>query len=365
MRYINLWSDLEAHHIWRKNDLKELLDGEPFPIDCVVPVHKKSCHRKKLQDYADTAGRQLLDAGKLSTTAFDQTCINPFLEGNLDRNVFLREWARRERPEDQRKHVIFQLNALTGSQLGAILAYQTGSTGVTWLAGSRIPHDPVWLLYSGSVLMSGGYRDAAAVRFGEFESSIPRWRRCSSEPYIVYARRRAIMSCRVNDSKDAVKLAKEQKEAYVMRTALVSLGWAYFGARNYGAARDAFEDILSWPGRQSMSWWHVAEQQFGLGCAVYFQEGANSTKRAVRNLLTSQYIFAMLGLQGIPVPDPRKETQDGPCHITPTNVLHWLCNLHAKELPRRQMVEIRREMIVDSGLRDALCNTLTRPNVTC
>ena len=361
-KYILLWSDLELHHIWRKDDLRSLLPGESFPLDCTVPVHKRTCHRKKLQDYANTASRHLLDLTQRSKAVFERTCAESFFEGNLNKNVFLREWARWQWPEEKSSHVIYELNALTGSKLSIELARKVSHSGGTWLDETRIDKNPTWLLYSGSVLMNGGYHVEARARFGEFEANIPRWHRHSSEPYIIYSRRKAIMSCKVDDAKEAVERAREQRELYVLRTAFVSLGWAYFGTRNYFAARDAFEGMLAWPGTSS-SWWHVAEQQFGLGCCdIYLQEGKKSVRRAVEELIQAQYICALLALQAIPIPDPRINTHDGPISLTPSDVLHWLCGLHENELPRQLMEEIRHEAIIDSHLRDALCTTLTRPN---
>lgn len=363
--YITRRSDLERHHIWPKGALIALLGKNNFPTDCLVPVHKQGCHREGFQKCSDIAGTVFSELGSLDSSETDETCHAAFFEGNLTRAVFVREWASRHYDElltpDERHHnLIHQLNALAGSALANPLTGRgRGLSKISWLE-DRIRGEDIsseLLTYAGSVLVNSGHIDEGWKFYQQVSSAVPRWRRNSNELNGVIKRRLAAATCELKHSIEAVKLAEHQQ--YTLRTALLSLAWSRVRCGEYTKALDTFEDITSLvPG--PISWLHRAGQDFGRGCATYLQGGSERLERSLGMLFRAQYIYALLGLQGTPIPDPRIEARSAPELVTPTDVVIWLGEKHAQRLPRGLLTDIRKREV--GPLRKPLMDTLKRPN---
>src|SRR6267378_4022059 len=270
--YIKTKSELEGHHIWPRAALVGLLGKGTIPLDCLVPVHKNLCHREGFQKYSDIAGVFLRDIQSLDPHEFDRTCYRAFLEGDLSKAVFLREWASQRDwlsndPEARYQNLIFELNALAGSSMANLLTRppRRGDAS-TWLE-KKIRQESITselLTYSGSVLVNGGHIGEGLKLYQQVSSTVPRWYHKSDELNGVITRRLATATCEIKYAREAVELAVNHD--YTLRTALLSLGWTRANNQDYSGARDVFDDITDQAITAPISWLHRAGKEFGVGC---------------------------------------------------------------------------------------------------
>jgi hypothetical protein len=213
------------------------------------------------------------------------------------------------------------------------------------------------LVYSGSELVNSGRIWDGWQRYQGVLAEAPRVRKLSSKLYAKVARVRAIVTFETKHSKEALELSEEDK--YTLRTALLSSGWSKIKVGDYTGARDAFDSITSWV-VGDVSWWHRAEQEFGVGCTMYLEHKAEKLKEALERLLRAQYIFALLALQGTPVPDPREVGHPGPVRVTPTEVILWIAQDYGAVMSLAYMTDLRKEAL--RYLKDSLLEILRREN---
>jgi hypothetical protein len=329
-------------------------------------VHREACHRKGIQTASNTAGDYLAEAQKLRPEELDSTCLRSFHEGDLNRALFLREWSRRRCEElgDEsgvRKHVIFQLNPLAGS----VLAEQLVGNRPRWLDGKLLSHsacDPEILVAAGNVLVNSGFIEEGWERYQAIESDISRWRKSSDRRFGIIKRRVAIVTGEERDSFDALRFAWASQDKYTIRTALLCLGWSQFKNGKFGEAHNTFDKIQDEVVGPT-SWWHITCKEFAVACAMYWERSSHRDMASILSrFLRAQYLNAFLGLQGIPVPDPRHGgTHSYPVVVPPTEMIRWLAGSHGRYMSQQRMTALRKSAL--HFLREEVIETLRRPNV--
>jgi len=170
----------------------------------------------------------------------------------------------------------------------------------------------------------------------------------------------AILEPRTEKPQLAVDIAIWESQEYQLRTALLTLAWSYMARQEYGDARDTFLAVTERVRTGAVSWWHKAMQEFGLGCALYLQEGVREVTNCMEYLIRAQYVCAFLGLQLTPVPDPRRECRTQALPVRPSHVIIWLGRRHPNSLGRGILREIRMRAI-GFGLQDRVLDTLKKP----
>lgn len=173
--YIVSRTEMELHHVLApKGEIHKTLGFEPW----VVPVHRhpEVCHRKRLQQYANEAGRGLLDA--LNPEGFEERCKKSFDRGYLPASLLLRRNAWLKSPDYQtaRQNLVFALNAAAGCGQGKsfVNEFECHESFIEFRA------DPDLQLYAASVHTNAGDPSRAASACDQLEATLSRVRPAGS-----------------------------------------------------------------------------------------------------------------------------------------------------------------------------------------
>lgn len=348
--YISSPDELELHHVLGyKERIRGTFRLEPW----VVPVHRDRCHRSGLQDYADEAGRGLLDSITLDPERFEQRCKTSFHRGNLPACLLLRRyaWAQAVKNENYsaaRTNLLYALNAAAGSRLGNRFVRDIQKDA----AFENFREDLDIKLYAASVHANAGNLSQAWITRDQLAMAVPRVRPASSATYAKLVRMTAILGATIRDAKEALNIARDSADPeYHQRTSRLALASAYEAQRNYNNARAQAELLLLGSQGRETSWWHSIEQLFLWSRAAFLSRGSLQMHASVRPQLTAliqaQYAAALLDFVGIPVPDFRTTSQvPNLACLTPTSVVHWVGG--GLGLSKEYMTEIRREAILNT-----------------
>jgi len=352
---------------------RELYRDQGFVDSWSVPVHRGLCHRS-IQRFSDAATLRLAEDARESLGNLKARSRDAFYEGDLSRGLFLRELIHIRITSndnfdalDERDNLIHLFNCAAGSVLVAKLLTSKLSVARKWR--QRLEHDPLsdtsqrcltrvpfWQFYTADVYANAGAYQTAKLILKEADSSLPRVFRSRYSASGALARRKGLLLADYKSANEAAFTAHAENDWYNLRTALLGRGWAFFVEGELSKALDDFYSVLTNPQALHISLWHRFCAEFGIGCTYLNIEGREGVYFAVAALLRSQYLSALFGLQGNPVPDPRLPDAPRPCFLTPTSMLHWICEIFKSELPPEKLIELRKWCLLQ--IRDGLLSEL-------
>lgn len=343
--YIDSPADLELHHMLAPRlEIKKEYGIEPW----VVPVHghPDRCHRKGLQDYANYAGRVLLDLRDPS--ALDSHATDFFYDGYLPASLLLRKWAWNESmpTAGAREQLRYTLIAAAGTRRG--LAYLSTPKASSDLQLAE-PDTELLVYLTAAQANSGDVKHARRV-FHELDVAKPRVRAATSSINSKLSRVRATIFPDLISARQAVQISRDSSDAhYQTLTALLTLSSAYEASHRFRSALDLGLQIEEDNDRPRLSWWHKIQIQGLVGRATLLASSQSLVRRdrreAMKRLLRAQYAAAMLDFAGLPVPEFRQTSLGGTvARVTPTDAVHWFSYL--MEFSKEEMLEMRREAIL-------------------
>lgn len=319
----------------------------------VVPVHRHSCHRQRIQLSADIASRSLRDLlspsrghGDLAKHAQDA-----FLVGNQNLALVLRRRIRFAMREPETKPCKEELSALAVSN-AAILFDGNYFAELQAASGTASKPSPDLLLGACNVVLNTDVELKRAVSLFDAAMALGSWSKADA------TRRRAKFGYEVSIAAEAQKAARDANDEYATRTATNVLGWAglvHKGRRSL--ARDRFESVFYASGQLRLSWWHRMMAHFGLGVITYLQDRDLST--AAKHLQIAEYISALLGLRPNRIPDVRNSFSTTTVDLWPRDYLNYFVSRSGcgERRARRILQDARDKGIIAEGIRDALLRT--------
>jgi hypothetical protein len=339
LRYIESPTDLELHHLLApRKEIQETFGIEPW----VVPVHRhpERCHRKGLQDYANYAGRSILDLR--DPKALEPHATAYFYDGYLPACLLLRMWLASESGglmASAREQYRYTLIAAAGTSQGLayLLSEKTAST-FQWAE-----KDPETRVYLTAAQANAGMVEHASNICNELDSAKPRIRPTTSSINSKLSRVRATIFPDLRYAKQAVQISRDSSDPkYQTVTALLTLGSAYEASQRYHRALDLGLQMRADIGPERPSWWHEIQIQGLIGRTTLLASskpmGRRHVRAALRNLLQA----------GLPLPDFRRGTLGGMVgRVTPTETIHWF--LSQTRISKEELLELRREAILGEG----------------
>lgn len=344
--YIERPAELELHHVLgRRDDIKAVFGRESW----VVPVHAppERCHRHFLQDYAQIAGRRLLDGRE--TDGYEDRCRRAFYMGYLPACLYLHghragELHQAGHEDLAQQHLLLALNAAAGSGLGQPFVQELPASDL-----ASLTDDVNVQLYIASA--RGNFGDLAAARTAcrELEARLPRVRGHVTPEYAKANRTQAILLPSVKAGKEAVTISRDSHDPlYHGCTSRLSLASAYDAAADYGATLDVANELASLLRDGPTLWWHRIHHHLLLARATVLSAGGRPSaavlRRACANLTRAQYAATFLDWVGIPLPDCHHPGHGGDlAALRPTDVLHWLSGI--LDFSRPELLAMRREAL--------------------
>lgn len=370
--YISRRDELELHHMFGRAGVRQIFGDEPFLESWTLPVHRGRCHHL-LQHATDTSTAQLIQAQSLPLRELERACQESFFAGDLSRALYLREVFHRRLTTDHadvpRTHIVREFNAAAGSTLLSRLMSANSPIGKSWRHRRKtemeltekdwIRNVPSFEFYAGDLYANAGYFVKAAEVLHQLEADHPRWQGRRHSAWGAILRRTAILQADLNAAREASYIAAADCDYYNLRTALLAQGWSHIARGQYIKAVDDFigvVDAISW---RPLSLWHRYCRELGLGCAFYLLEGGAGLRVSLGCLLRAQYIGAIFGLRGNPVPDPRSTTHSELVIIEPTEAVYWMALAHRQQTTVAWMRTLRLEQI--QAMQEDLLRTFSRP----
>lgn len=358
LNYIKAAAELELHHMIARAHAEEILGRRQFLDSWLVPVHKGWCHRS-LQRFSDSATLRLAEDASRSLRSLIARSREAFYGGELSRGLFLRELVHARfasiqnlDPQLERTNLIHTFNCGAGSVLVTRLVTSPSRIASEWR--KRLQNDPLgdsgckfstaapfWQFFAADIYANAGAYQTAKRIIREAEDILPRVFKSRYSAAGALARRKGLLLADLKSANEAAATAQAENDWYNYRTALLGRGWALFVNGDPNGALDNFYSVIENPQPLRLSFWHQFCAEFALGCVCLSIEGARGLELATSALIRSQYLSALLGLQGNPVPDPRFPDAPAPSFITPTDMLHWICERFSNELTSERLKELR------------------------
>jgi hypothetical protein len=373
LQYFRMANELELHHMIARAHARELFGERSFIDSWSVPVHRGLCHRS-IQRFSDSATLRLAEDASKPYADLMARSRAAFYAGELSRGLFLREVAHgritstdRFDPLDERENLIHLFNCAAGSVLVTKLLNSRSTVAREWR--QRLQNDPLvnrvrglvrlspfWQFYAADVYANAGAYQTAKLIIAEAESALPRVFKSRHSASGALARRKSLLLADYKSSNDAAVTAHADNDWYNLRTALLGRGWALFVKGDPNGALDDFYSVGTNPQALQISLWHRFCAEFGIGCIYLSIEGREGLDFALSALLRSQYLSALFGLQGNPVPDPRLPDAPAPSFVTPTEMLHWIGKKFGTETSPERLSELRSWCLLP--IRDGLLSEI-------
>ncbi len=348
----------ENHHMYPEWSTEDSLAQQM--LAWTVPVHRELCHRERIQRPSNAAGYTLKVIQAKSEKQLARVAKVAFDNGNLNLALLLElELIRHSNSIDYFEgscvHLLNFVAAAAGSSQRQAIDYafdlvepdKTINRASTYVKAR-------WALSMGNLERNSKNIDLAAPLYSTaagYIESLGTPARTELRP--AYLRRIVALKPSVSGARKAVESARATPDPWGQRTANLVEGWSNLAVGRISEARGCFEPILMEP-RSLVSWWHLAEANFGVGLCCYASDDRRTT---LKHCLRSQYIRAVLGLCG----DNVVGVGLGGCSmqggLRPDLVIELVRLSNPNAFKRDQMTDIRLD-VLGSTLQQDLLNDL-------
>lgn len=351
----------EAHHVYPKWSTST--SRAASVLVWTLPVHREGCHRQGVQRRSDAAGLSLQDIMARSDSEVSEAAQNAFYGGNLNLSFLLEfELAYRARDrEDFEVYCTHLLNAIASAAGSALAreaerALETLRPEVT-IGRASDPTQTRWALSMGNFERNLYRISAAVLRYDQAAARLESMSTLARKLYHpAYLRRFVTVRPSVSQAKEAVALARENRDSWGLRTALLVEGWNNLAVGLDVRARERFERVFWEKEQGSLSWWHAAEAHFGLGLC-YLSGGSGDARAGLGHCLRSQYIRAILALRGDVVVGVHFTNLQMDQGLAPADVIKIVGETDPATFTRDYMIALRNDYL-DSDLHQALFKEL-------
>lgn len=379
--YITRHQEKQEHHPIGEPTRQLLFSDSRLTRGWTVPAHANPCHVPLLQHPTDTANERIRP-GEWPKTFLEAALLQKraFLFGHLNLALGVNIATRTGRlginidGYERRRQLIHDLNATAGIAYAQVNfnSHEIGRPvrSVAEKDGTFRAVDET--IYRGTVLWNTGQFKDAKERIDDAANSMPSKRVVyglprKSERYREthrlmnkIARVRSLTFMQFEKSLEAVRMAYDDEDYfYSVRTASVGLVSSLIREGKLGRAVDELRRVDSLGDGAPVSWWHIGMNELLHAAVLRRGVGRDRSEAATRQRIerlylasvTSQYVFAMLGLRATPIQSPWHRAFR-PMLIAPVEIIVESMLEFPIYLKPKRLVELRKSRLPE--IRDRI-----------